>query len=173
MTFSLVGGNVALDLANTRQHRAAGPVELLAGPGDLARWLVAAGVVDGPVKAGEDELGTAVKLREAVRRLATGTATTADRRLLNRTAKDAPVRVRLAKDGTVTRTGDAKSAIATVARAAVELLAGDFAGAVKECDAEDCSMLYVDNSRRGSRRWCDMRGCGNRAKVATFRARHA
>jgi predicted RNA-binding Zn ribbon-like protein len=171
MTFTLVGGNAALDLANTVQHRDTDPVDLVTQPGDLSRWLADAGVVDAAVKVTPDELTTALKLREAVYRLATGTATTGDRRLLNRTAKDMPVRVRLAKDGTITRTGDAQAAIATVARAAVELLA-DFARAVKECDADDCTMLYVDNSRRGVRRWCDMRGCGNRAKVATFRARH-
>jgi predicted RNA-binding Zn ribbon-like protein len=172
MTFALVGGNMALDLANTVQHRVAGPTDLLTEPGDLSRWLVEAGVVDTAVKVRVEEFTTAVRLREAVYRLAAGTATTGDRRLLNRTAKDMPVRVRLGKDGTITRTGDAQAALATVARAAVELLAGDVAGAVKECDADDCTMLYVDNSRRGSRRWCDMRGCGNRAKVATFRARH-
>jgi predicted RNA-binding Zn ribbon-like protein len=173
MTFALVGGNVALDLVNTVQHRNTDPSDMLAGPGDLSRWLVAARVVDGPAKAGRDDFDAALRLREAVYRLATGGATAADRRLVNRTAKDVPVRVRLAKDGSITRTGDAAAAIATVARAAVELLAGDFASAVKECAADDCTLLYVDNSRRGSRRWCDMRGCGNRAKVASFRARHA
>lgn len=172
MTFTLVGGNVALDLANTVQHRDTDPTDLLTEPGDLSRWLVAAGVVDTAVQVKPEDLVTAVRLREAVYRLASGTATTGDRRLLNRTAKDIPVRVRLAKDATITRTGDATAAIATVARAAVELLAG-FARAVKECDADDCTMLYLDNSRRGARRWCDMKGCGNRAKVATFRARHA
>lgn len=174
MTFTRVGGNVALDLVNTLQHRRTQqPTEQLDGTGDLSRWLVAMGVVDGPVKADKDELGTAVRLREAVYRLVTGQATAADRRLLNRTAKDAPVRVRLAKDGSITRTGDAPAAIATVARAAVELLGPGIVTTIKECDAENCTMLYVDSSRRGGRRWCDMRSCGNRAKVASFRARHA
>ena len=173
MTFALVGGNVALDLANTVQHRDTDPTDQLTAPGDLARWLVDAGVVDTHAKVTAEEFSTAVRLREAVYRLTAGTATTGDRRLLNRTAKDAPVRVRLGKDGTIARSGDAEAAIATVARAAIELLGGDFARAVKECSAEDCTMVYVDNSRRGSRRWCDMKGCGNRAKVATFRAKHA
>ena len=93
--------------------------------------------------------------------------------LVNQIAKDTPVRVRLAKNGSITRSGDANAAIATVARAAIELLAGNFAYAIKECDADECTRLYVDNSRRGSRRWCDMSGCGNRAKVAAFRARHS
>jgi predicted RNA-binding Zn ribbon-like protein len=43
---------------------------------------------------------------------------------------------------------------------------------VKACRGDDCRWVYVDRSRNTSRRWCDMANCGNRAKVATFRARH-
>jgi predicted RNA-binding Zn ribbon-like protein len=42
---------------------------------------------------------------------------------------------------------------------------------VKACRGEDCRWVYVDRSRNTSRRWCDMGNCGNRAKLATFRAR--
>ena len=34
-----------------------------------------------------------------------------------------------------------------------------------------CSWRFVDRSPTGRRRWCDMRTCGNRAKVARHRAR--
>jgi predicted RNA-binding Zn ribbon-like protein len=173
MTFPLVGGSPALDLANTVVHRSTDATDLLTTPDDLARWLIDAGVLDSYVKVRDADVTGAVQLREAVHRLATGTAKPADRRVLNRAAKEAPVRVRLAKDGSITRSGDVAAALSTVARQAIELLTGEFAAQIKECDAEDCTRLYVDNSRRGSRRWCDMRGCGNRAKMANFRARHA
>lgn len=172
MTFAFVSGDVALDLTNTLEHRHTDPTEHLRVPEDLARWLVQAGVVDGTVRTGKDDLATALRLREAVRRLATGEPAPADRRTLNQLAKEPPVRVRLAKDGSVTHTGDVAAALATVARSAVELLGGGSTHGLRECDAPDCSRLYMDNSRRGARRWCDMRTCGNRAKVATFRARH-
>ncbi len=42
---------------------------------------------------------------------------------------------------------------------------------VKACRATDCGWVFVDASRNGSRRWCDMATCGNRAKTTTFRAR--
>ena len=42
----------------------------------------------------------------------------------------------------------------------------------KACRGDDCRWVFVDGSRNSSRRWCDMANCGNRAKVATFRARH-
>ncbi|MEU6657487.1 CGNR zinc finger domain-containing protein [Streptomyces sp. NPDC046821] len=46
------------------------------------------------------------------------------------------------------------------------------AGQIKECAAPRCTRLYVDRSHRGSRRWCDMTRCGNRAKAAAHRSRH-
>jgi hypothetical protein len=42
---------------------------------------------------------------------------------------------------------------------------------LKACRGDDCRWIFVDNSRNTSRRWCDMAGCGNRAKSATFRVR--
>jgi predicted RNA-binding Zn ribbon-like protein len=34
-------------------------------------------------------------------------------------------------------------------------------------------MIYRDESRTGTRRWCSMQRCGNRAKVRAHRARRA
>ena len=34
-----------------------------------------------------------------------------------------------------------------------------------ECAGEDCGWLFLDTSKNHSRRWCDMKSCGNRAKV--------
>jgi predicted RNA-binding Zn ribbon-like protein len=42
---------------------------------------------------------------------------------------------------------------------------------VKACPGPECAWVFIDRSRNGSRRWCDMAGCGNRAKGAAFRAR--
>jgi len=39
------------------------------------------------------------------------------------------------------------------------------------CASDDCAWRFVDRSPAGRRRWCDMRTCGNRAKVARHRAR--
>jgi predicted RNA-binding Zn ribbon-like protein len=69
------------------------------------------------------------------------------------------------------RTGTADAVVATIARAAVALLGGPDAARIRECGDDPCTRLFVDTSRAGSRRWCEMSGCGNRAKVAGFRAR--
>lgn len=35
---------------------------------------------------------------------------------------------------------------------------------LKVCDGPDCSWLFLDTSKAGRRRWCDMADCGNAAK---------
>lgn len=54
---------------------------------------------------------------------------------------------------------------------AVELLSGDRLDRLKQCPGESCGWLFLDTSRNGSRQWCDMRDCGNLAKVRRFRQR--
>lgn len=171
-TFAFVSGNAGLDFAGTLQHRRSGPIDLLSGPAELARWVVAAGILSAepPVAAGA--LAGAVELREAIYRLAAGAGAPGDRELVNRFAGHCPPGVSLGVGGTIVRTGDVRSALAAVARAAVELLGGPLAVQVRECGDETCTRLYVDTSRGGSRRWCGMAECGNRAKAAAFRARH-
>ena len=46
---------------------------------------------------------------------------------------------------------------------------------VRQCpvDAGGCGWLFLDTSRAGNRRWCDMRTCGNRAKVRAHYSRTA
>ncbi|WP_322779288.1 CGNR zinc finger domain-containing protein [Frankia sp. Cas4] len=178
MTFAFVSGNVALDLAGTVQHRRADARDLLAAPDDLACWIVEAGLVDERPPVDADGLVRAVRLREAIYRLACAARDrapydAADRALLNAAAAAMPVQVQLAADGSASRDGDLDAVLSTVSRAAAELLTGPLAHAVKECAADECTRLYTDTSRRGSRRWCDMRWCGNRAKAATFRSRRS
>jgi predicted RNA-binding Zn ribbon-like protein len=56
-----------------------------------------------------------------------------------------------------------------VVRSAAELLTSDELTRVKECaDDKGCGWLFLDKSRNRSRRWCDMKDCGNRAKAKRF-----
>ncbi|MWA05972.1 hypothetical protein F8568_037600 [Actinomadura sp. LD22] len=189
MVFTFHSGDLALDLAGTVQHRRDDRRDLLTSPADLARWSVAAGLVTDPPPVSAADLAAAIDLREAIYRAATavlhGAAPAAvDRDLINRRAAAPPPVPRLTGDGGVHRDGDAGAVLAAAARAAVDLLAAaaapgdrDGAGAgagrgvLKECQADPCTRLYLDTSRRRTRRWCDMSQCGNRAKAAAFRAR--
>jgi predicted RNA-binding Zn ribbon-like protein len=42
---------------------------------------------------------------------------------------------------------------------------------VKACEGHNCTLLFVDHTRRRTRRWCSMAVCGNRAKQAAHRNR--
>ncbi|WP_378281491.1 CGNR zinc finger domain-containing protein [Actinomadura rugatobispora] len=177
MEFTFVSGDAALDLAGTVRYRRHERCELLTGPAEAARWTVAAGLLDAPPHAGAADLAAAVALREAIYRAATAVLrgehpAAADRDAINDAAARPPVTVRLTAEGGVARTGDMAAALAEVARAAVHLLTEPLASAIKECQDPRCTRLYVDHSRRRSRRWCDMRECGNRAKAAAFRERN-
>jgi hydroxyethylthiazole kinase-like sugar kinase family protein len=44
---------------------------------------------------------------------------------------------------------------------------------LKACPAETCQWAFYDASRNRSAVWCDMRVCGNRAKVRGYRERHS
>jgi predicted RNA-binding Zn ribbon-like protein len=42
---------------------------------------------------------------------------------------------------------------------------------IRACAASDCGWWFVDDTKNRSRRWCDMKLCGNREKVRRFRAK--
>ena len=52
-----------------------------------------------------------------------------------------------------------------IAESAAELLTSEDRAAIRECGAPDCEWLFLDHSRNRSRRWCDMKSCGNRQKA--------
>ena len=58
-----------------------------------------------------------------------------------------------------------------IVHSAVELLTGSNAERIRRCAAEYCDWLFLDESKRGNRRWCDMTICGNRAKANRFYSR--
>jgi predicted RNA-binding Zn ribbon-like protein len=177
MPFTFVSGNLGLDFAGTLMHRDTAPKELLSSPEQLREWVAACGLVDSPPAVSEAELARAQAVREAIYRLALASVT-GDRHgrrdidLVNGAAAEAPVALSLTRDG-MAQTGSAAAVIATIARAAVALLGGPDASRIRQCGDSSCTRLFLDTSRAGSRRWCDMAGCGNRAKVAGFRARRS
>jgi predicted RNA-binding Zn ribbon-like protein len=179
MSFTFVSGHAGLDLAGTVGHRdTPDRYDLLTGPDALASWIVQAGLVGAAAAVDAEGLAETTELREAIYRLATariqGTAArSADRDLLNSTAAAPPVTPRLREDGAIARGGELSAVRSTIARATIELLGAAAAAQLKACGAAPCTRIYLDSSRRGDRRWCDMRECGNRAKAASYRKRHA
>jgi predicted RNA-binding Zn ribbon-like protein len=58
-----------------------------------------------------------------------------------------------------------------VIEAATDLLTSPDRHHVRECHEQTCRWLFLDRSKNHSRRWCDMRICGNRSKARRFHAR--
>jgi predicted RNA-binding Zn ribbon-like protein len=59
-----------------------------------------------------------------------------------------------------------------IARTASRLLTSPRLSRVRACAAESCGWWFLDDSKNASRRWCDMKICGNREKIRRFRDRH-
>jgi predicted RNA-binding Zn ribbon-like protein len=124
-------------------------------------------------------LRLAIRLREALYRIFSAAAAgrlpaDADLRLLNAMAAEA-----LSRQWIVHRDrgfvwewrqagSDLRRPLWPVVRSAVELLTSDERRGVRECASPTCSWLFLDHSRNHSRRWCDMKVCGNRAKARRF-----
>lgn len=57
-----------------------------------------------------------------------------------------------------------------IGRAAIDIFRYDRAR-IRRCANPRCVLLFLDVSKSGQRRWCDMATCGNRAKVSAHYAR--
>ncbi|MFH8805134.1 CGNR zinc finger domain-containing protein [Streptomyces sp. NPDC017936] len=92
-----------------------------------------------------------------------------------RAAPPAPRAVR-GEDGALVRAlhapPDCAALLGAVARDAVDLLTDPVARAgLRQCEGDNCPLVYVDTSRGRRRRWCSSEVCGNRERVARHRRR--
>jgi predicted RNA-binding Zn ribbon-like protein len=60
--------------------------------------------------------------------------------------------------------GTATQALSTIARDAIDLFTSPLVDRMRICAADDCGLLFLDASRPGTRRWCSMDWCRDRAK---------
>jgi predicted RNA-binding Zn ribbon-like protein len=190
-------GRLWLDFVNTDEApRHAQSDALVSFDGYLA-WLEGAGLIDAARRAAlqrralEQPASATATLHEA-RRIRSALRPLAERGLhaTERTTQAAVLEVNRVlgrstgvrriehdpRDGSFARTflpaGDAFAAlvIPVVESAADALVTGELER-VRRCSAEPpCPRVFLDTSRSGRRRWCDMRSCGNRAKAARHRA---
>ena len=59
-----------------------------------------------------------------------------------------------------------------IGRAAGRLVVSPRLARVRACAAHDCGWWFVDDTKNRSRRWCDMKLCGNREKLRRFRKKN-
>lgn len=189
-TMDLSGGDVALDFVNTGSGRSVGPFqEKLHVYADLVTWAERVGLVDAATgrrlrrdAAGDPHadvvLERARTLREAIyRSFVQSDVDPDDLALLSREAGRGAAHRRIVSgpDGcryAWAETTELDGIVGQIAVAAAELLTSPERARVRECASHDCSWLFLDMSRNRSRRWCDMKVCGNRAKARRFSAKH-
>ena len=178
-----VGDDLAINFINTRRMIEGQLTDTLQSDSDVKAWLRRLEV---PVAKGSLALGDGVLLKGARELREIALAAVQDRKsgkkpslvALNRFLADAPSHAVLTTDDArkirVTRVYGKETVeafLAPVAEAVADLLAdGDF-DFVRHCEGNACVMWFYDRTKGHRRRWCTSTGCGNRAKVAAFRAR--
>jgi predicted RNA-binding Zn ribbon-like protein len=178
--FRFHGGRPSVNFtATVGERRRDGGFERLPDPAALGRWFTEAGLTPvGPACTPAD-LTAARELREAVyrlmlSRLTGGTAAEEDVATVNRWAAQPPPVTALHVTPAGLRaqrvSATVPSLLGLIAADAVAVLGSDDAARVRECANPGCSLLFLDTSRAGARRWCSMSACGSRDKMQRYRA---
>lgn len=189
-----LAGHRVLDFVNTIDPReGADGVEYLRSFGDVVDWALEAGVLTRAERRraiaamAADPAGTAaafgrvIDLREASYAVFAAVASRRPAPASALSRLETAYRQALAHGGLVRREGRFQWEPGggldlvrwRIAQEAVALLASDWLGRVKRCPGNrDCGWLFLDRSKNGTRRWCSMTGCGNRAKLRRFLKRH-
>jgi len=183
--FSFDAGALCLEFATTGGEGARQAWETLHQPSDLTSWaarsrLDAATRIEPHAMAlTPGDLADAVLLREAIWFAATDLALArqprrADLQAINRAASSAPMVPAIGmtdRQRTWVTPVTGAQLLSTVARDAIELFTGPNAARIRQCAGPMCSLVFVDTSRPGRRRWCSMERCGNIDKQRALRAR--
>ena len=199
--FDLSGGHPALDLVNTLDHRfgGEGPVELLADYGALLRFARQTELLDPrqvrlltksvTPQAAARASRSVRELREAMAAVFYGNVESrpppvADIRTLQRHFLASErhrelhwqkVAARNGQPGMAWQRGrfekEAELPVWILAERAAQLMLSDAMPRVRACGADSCRWLFLDTSKNHTRRWCNMKVCGNRMKARRFQAR--
>jgi predicted RNA-binding Zn ribbon-like protein len=180
--------DLCLEFADTRFWRGTDrPTETLNAPGDLLAWCGANGALD-PASARAIEaqwkqaparatsvFAEALALRETLFGIfsatARGTAPRVDDlAVFNTTLDRAPQRTKLRRMDAgyawqIAQPRAASGILAAVLWSGGDLLAEPGRLRVRQCANPRCQWLFLDDSKSGTRRWCSMSACGNRAKA--------
>jgi len=191
--WEFIGGALGLDFVNTVHcYGASDPDDDLETAGDLLSWALAANVLSAEQAAkmkrqfrsrpaaGRKALEQAKRARAMLREMFTSSARRPRQEHIR--ALNALLHQQTAFPGIANTDGNLRLQwcasspglqgilLPILLSAAQVITGGDFVR-IRECASATCTFLFLDTSKNHSRRWCDMRLCGNRAKVSQFRER--
>jgi predicted RNA-binding Zn ribbon-like protein len=177
-----------MDLLNTIVRLENGLVDVWQSDDDVLRWLVRTGLAEMRTATQFRRgalLAAARRLRDVVRTLVVARKaqkrpelTRLDLKPLNHfLAKGrSHCEVTSTKPGSLSvvrqyETATPEALLAPLAEAAADFLTTADFHLVRACEGPDCVLWFYDRTKAHRRRWCSMEACGNRNKVASFRAR--
>ena len=189
-SLKLVGGRLCLDFINTVDCRNSDhPSEVLSTYPRLVSWSQHANILTEnqarnllqeaslhPADA-RAALERAVTIREALYRIFLAIAShhspkATDTEILNEELSAAMAHMRLLKPSNPTEPwtytfeeSRLDQMLWPITHSAAELLTSKWLDRICECQGQNCGWLFVDMSRNRSRKWCDMKDCGNVAKA--------
>ena len=191
--FVFIGGLPCLDFLNTALLGKPAGVETLRDFDDFLVWLSEAQVIGARDRRRvsrrwecEPQFGRSLARVLVLRRMLLAMAEgirvhRAVPRSTIATIKDALARMAGDWDLTATRTGFVlkfrlrfdypDQLLGPIAQSACDLLCNRDWSRLKRCANPACGLYFYDSTRNRHRRWCSMRTCGNRMKVAAYRAR--
>ena len=160
----LRGEPLALDLVNTRWIGPVGRQDLLTDTEGLAIWLDEIGLAD-RCTADEATLATVRAGRDALVTVLTGEG---DETALNEVFTHGRIRRRIVGGVPVDEVelDDPSWLAAWLAADNYATLLRENPQRIRPCANDNCILHFYDTTRNGTRRWCSMGGCGNRAKAA-------
>ena len=194
-SLTLIGGELALDFANTssgrgwptHQEHLRSAVDILdwAGhalvlpPDDVVWMRESIGAAD---TTAERLLARALELREDIyvvgSEVAAGRPAPADRiQNLARVHAHCLSRATLAPFGSrfawswPARMAPIEAILGPISLSAMTTLLQADLSRIKQCQGEKCGWLFFDTTKNKSRRWCEMDVCGNRAKQRRYGAK--
>ncbi|WP_431869221.1 CGNR zinc finger domain-containing protein [Nocardiopsis eucommiae] len=162
---------VSVDLVNTRWIEDGAHQDLLDSAEGLTQWLEESGLA-ARFEAGPEALDHLLRAREALARLLEEPRDTHATSDLNAVLAHGRV-IRNLSEGhaasTVEFDAPAWGPAWTAAADFLDLRARP--DRIRGCANPACVLHFFDTSKNGTRRWCSMAGCGNRAKAARHHAR--
>jgi len=192
--FQLVAGHPALDLVNTLdwRFRESGPEELLPNYGELLRFVEESSLLTSRQtrqlrrttsgQASTQALRSVLDLREAASEIfyvlvdgltpPQAAIKKLDRHLRGTLAKRSLHWAGSGLELTWTNVTASHLPLWLLTQSSVDLLTSEAAHSIRACAVPECRWLFLDTSKNHSRRWCDMKICGNRMKARRFKAQH-
>ena len=151
-------------------------------PSELERWLLDRDLLRGPAALTIADVAAVVRLRESLRLLLLANngdeidaaAEGGARRVLDDVAVAGGVQVRFEREAAVryeVTVGGVAGAMGRIVVAAAVAMGDGTWTRLKACRDDTCRWAFFDQSKNHSGAWCDMRVCGSRNKMRTYRSR--